>query len=670
MATREPVTTQDRAGDRPDESGPRFAGFRVDPGAIAAWLIPAVLVFFLSLENGGYDLIPLSQVGVAVWWLILVAAIVGFLPGVWRGFPNGLLIALLAAFAAWTALSFAWTESDERTMIELARVVTYLGVFVLGLAIQARGYGRQALNGTTTAVAVVIVLALLSRLEPNAFPEQTAREFLPDVQLESRLAYPLNYSTGLAVFGAMGLPLLLAAATSGRTAIGRYLAPAVLPIAALTLWLTGSSLALPLGIVTVLAYLLLTDERIRALAVLAVSAVGGAILILEAESREALDRGLTTPTALDEGDGLLVIAIVVCAAVVVGQFLLVRAFDRWPRLGVPPIPVRVARTALAVAAGLVVVIALAAGAAGEVSERWDDFRSAEGLDPDEASRGEQLVDVSARGRYQYWASALDAYETEPVLGIGPGSFEFWWAREGDPDAAIFVREAHSLYFESLAELGPLGLLLIGAFVVVLLARGALRAFRSFPADRPLLAAAVAACFAFAAAAAVDWVWELGVLPVTFLLIAAVAIGRVHPGETRPGLGGPPRSPIAERVLTVVVAIAALVAIAIPFGAESSVDESREAVEEERLDDALTDAQDAVAIEPFAATPRLQEAAVLERLGELPEAVESAREATEKEPTNWRPWLALSRLEAQNGNPDESVAAFEEAQSLFPRLIGG
>src|ERR671910_732090 len=330
MATREPVTTQDRAGDRPEEPGPRFGGFRADPGAIAAWLIPAVLIFFLSLENGGYDLIPLSQVGVAVWWLILVAAVVGFLPGVWRGFPNGLLIALLATFAAWTALSFAWTESDERTMIELARVVTYLGVFVLGLAIQARGYGRQALNGTTTAVAVVIVLALLSRLEPNAFPEQTAREFLPDVDLESRLAYPLNYSTGLAVFGALGLPLLLAAATAGRTAIGRYLAPAVLPIAALTLWLTGSSLALPLGVVTVLAFLLLTDERIRALAVLALSALGGAILI------------------------------------------------------------RAARAALAVAAGLVVVVALAAGAAGEVSERWDDFRSAEGVDPDEASRGEQL----------------------------------------------------------------------------------------------------------------------------------------------------------------------------------------------------------------------------------------------------------------------------------------
>src|SRR5918995_1661279 len=588
MATREPVTTQDRAGDRPDESGPRLGGFRVDPGAIAAWLIPAVLIFFLSLENGGYDLIPLSQGGVAVWGLILVAAVVGFLPGVWRGFPNGLLIALLAAFAGWTALSFAWTESDERTMIELARVVTYLGVFVLGLAIQARGYGRQVLNGTTTAVAVVIVLALLSRLEPNAFPDQTARELLPDVELESRLAYPLNYSTGLAVFGALGLPLLLAAATSGRTAIGRYLAPAVLPIAALTLWLTGSSLALPLGVVTVLAFLLLTDERIRALAVLALSALGGAILI------------------------------------------------------------RAARAALAVAAGLVVVVALAAGAAGEVSERWDDFRSAEGVDPDEASRGEQLVDVSARGRYQYWESAFDAYETEPVLGIGPGTFEFWWAREGTGEAAIFVREAHSLYFESLAELGSLGLLLVGAFVVVLLARGALRALRSYPADRRALAAAVAACFAFAAAAAVDWVWELGVLPAAFLLIAAVAVGRVQYGEPRTGLGARPRSQIAERILTVVASVAALVAIAIPFAAESSVDESREAVEEERLDDALTDAQDAVAVEPFAATPRLQEAAVLERLGELPEAVEAAREATEKEPTNWRTWLAVSRLEAQTG----------------------
>jgi tetratricopeptide (TPR) repeat protein len=229
------------------------------------------------------------------------------------------------------------------------------------------------------------------------------------------------------------------------------------------------------------------------------------------------------------------------------------------------------------------------------------------------------------------------------------------------EAAIFVREAHSLYLEVLAELGPLGLLLVGAFVVIVIAGGALRAFRASPAERPALAAAVAACFTFAAAAALDWIWELGALPVVFLFLAAVAVGGVESAR--------PRGLLAGRALTVGLSVAALIAIAIPFAAASSVADSREAVGDGRLDDALTDARDAVAIEPFAATPRLQEAIVLERLGQLSEAVEVAREATREEPTNWRPWLVLSRLEARNGNPEGAVDAFERARSLFPRLIG-
>jgi hypothetical protein len=394
---------------------------------------------------------------------------------------------------------------------------------------------------------------------------------------------------------------------------------------------------------------------------LVLSGLGGAILILAAESREALDAGLRTPAALREGDELLVIALVVCAAVVAGQALLGLGFRRWPRLGMPEVSARAARMALAVAVGAVIIVGLAAGGAGEVSEQWEDFKSAEGVDPEVEGRGEQLVDVSARGRYQYWQSAIDAYETEPWLGIGPGTFEFWWAREGVGEAAIFVREAHSLYFETLAELGPLGLLLVGAFVAIVLARGALRAFSAPSAERPALAAAVAACFGFAAAGAVDWVWELGALPVAFLFLAAMAVGEVE--------GTRPRRRLAGRALIAGLSVAAMIAIAIPLAAESAVEDSREAVQDGRLEDALSEARDAVAIEPFAATPRLQEAAVLERVGQLSEAVEVAREATREEPTNWRPWLVLSRLEARNGNPEGAVDAFERAQSLFPRLIG-
>jgi O-antigen ligase len=65
----------------------------------------------------------------------------------------------------------------------------------------------------------------------------------------------------------------------------------------------------------------------------------------------------------------------------------------------------------------------------------------------------------------------------------------------------FARDAHSLYVETLAELGPIGLAL------VLLALGVpLLALRR--RGDPLLAAAAAGYTAFVLHVAVDWDWEL------------------------------------------------------------------------------------------------------------------------------------------------------------------
>jgi hypothetical protein len=267
---------------------------------------------------------------------------------------------------------------------------------------------------------------------------------------------------------------------------------------------------------------------------------------------------------------------------------------------------------------------------------------------------------------------VDAWESEPVLGIGPGTYEFWWAENGDPDAAIFVVNAHSLYLEILAELGPLGFLLICAFVIVALAVAALRAWRSTLGDRPELAAVAAACFVFAAAAAVDWVWQLAAVAAAFMFLVAVAVTRPAPTRERTPDGevdddGWRR--FVPAALTAVLSLVALTAIVIPLASSSAVEESRQEVADGDLDSALDSAHEAVAIEPYAATPLIQEATTLELLGRLDEAVPLAREATTKEPTNWRTWLVLSRLEVENDNPAAAVEAYREAQSLFPRGLG-
>jgi cytochrome c-type biogenesis protein CcmH/NrfG len=659
----------ERSGGRAFE----VAGRRIDPGGVVAWVIPVALILYLGLKNGGYDPIPRGDAGVLAWWVVLIGLAVAALPAIRIRSVPGILIVLLAAFGAWTALSLTWSQSDERTMIEVARVATYLGFLVLAVGLQQRGYGRELLLGVTSGVAVITVLAALSRFEPNWFPEQETGRFIPGIEIERRLAYPLNYSTGLAAMTAMGLPLFLHLMASGRTILGRSVGAAMLPIAVLVLWWTGSSLSIPLAAVGIVAYLVFSSDRLPALASLALAAVGGLVLIVASHTRDALERGLPTPDALREGDQLLVVTIIVCVVLIVARFALQPAFRRLAALEVK-IPARRARQALIAGLAVIVVAIAAAGASGALSERWESFKSATGLDPNQGGQGSQLTDVSARGRFQFWEGAVDAWRSDAVLGMGPGTFEFWWAQHGDPDAAIFVVNAHSLYLENLAELGPLGFLLILAFVVVALVAGAMRAWRSTLGNRPELAAALAACFVFAAAAAVDWVWQLAVLPAAFLFAVAVAVGPepvLARGSTRTGDDrGPTWKRFAPAILTAGLAVIALIAIAIPLASESAVERSQEQVADGDLNAALDSARDAVAIEPFAATPRLQEATTLELMGDEDAAVAAAREATTKEPTNWRPWLVLSRLEARAGNVDGALDAYTKARSLFPRGIPG
>src|SRR3954470_23608572 len=105
----------------------RGVAARVDPPALAAWTLAFTLVTYLALSNGGYDAVVRSQVGVAVWWIVLLGALAGLLPGR-IGMGGWVGIALLAGFAAWTALAVGWSESAERSATEMARIATYLGV--------------------------------------------------------------------------------------------------------------------------------------------------------------------------------------------------------------------------------------------------------------------------------------------------------------------------------------------------------------------------------------------------------------------------------------------------------------------------------------------------------------------------------------------------------------
>ncbi len=292
---------------------------RFDPASFAAWLVPAALVVYLALENGGYGPVERSQIGLIAWAAVLAGTAIGALPVAGGTRAGRVMFGLLGLFAAWTLLSFGWTESDERTSIEVARVAAYLGVFALALSVQGGERWRHLFNGLATGVAVVCGLALLSRLEPSMFPAQITGEYLPGIEIERRLAYPLNYSSGLGALAALALPLLLTVAGSARTLAGQALGAFAIPIAVLTLWFTTSSLSVPIAAIGILGFLVLSDDRLPKLLTVLVSGAGSAILLAAAAQRDALDRGLVTDLSQREGDQLLAIVLVVCTGVALLQ---------------------------------------------------------------------------------------------------------------------------------------------------------------------------------------------------------------------------------------------------------------------------------------------------------------------------------------------------------------
>lgn len=630
---------------------------RFDWSALATWGLGFGLIVFLGLEGGGYDALVHDPAGIAVWWVALAAVAVGALPR--RRLPLSAWVALglLTAFVAWTAISLGWTENAGRTLSDLARVAGYLGVFALAVFARGRDEGRRMLAAVAAGIAFVSLIALLSRLHPAWFPEadQTA-QFLSSNQ--ERLSYPLNYWNGLAALVAIGFPLVLQVATAARSIAWRALAAAALPVMIATAFLTLSRGGIGAAFIALGVYLALASDRLPKLLTLLVAGAGGAALCLAIAARDSLHDGLLDATAESQGDEVLLLTAVVCLAVAAIQVGLATGLREGRRPGWTVVPRRHSLVAVGVAVAAVLVALAALDAPGRASDAWDEFKRAEG--PGEGSS--RLVSAAGQNRYTYWRSALDQNATRPLVGTGSGTFEYWWTRDREDDDA--VRDTHSLYFQTLGELGIVGLALLLAFLLAILAWGAQAALRAAPAQRSLLAAALAGCLAFCLTATVDWMWQIPVLVAALLLLASLLVAPGRSAADDEGGAAPLRPPL--RVAFCLLALAAIVAIAIPLTSLSELRESEEDARDGDLGGALVAARGAANAEPAAAAPRLQEALVLEQIGAFGQASEAARAATDRGETDWRNWLVLSRIEAQRGDAAAAVAAYRRARSLNPK----
>ena len=128
--------------------------------------------------------------------------------------------------------------------------------------------------------------------------------------------------------------------------------------------------------------------------------------------------------------------------------------------------------------------------------------------------GSLADDLAARGggnRPWYWHVAWQEASDFPVQGRGAGTFEFAWLEQQPIEESVL--DAHSLYLETLAELGLVGL----GLLALALAPPLVAAFRGTSA------AAAGGYVAFLFHAGVDWDWEMPAVTVAGLLCGAAIL---------------------------------------------------------------------------------------------------------------------------------------------------
>jgi hypothetical protein len=575
-----------------------------------------------------------------ILWVLAVAIALGLIPR--QRPPIGALVAVGALFvlASWMAVGLIWTESDERTVIEVARTLGFAGLLMLVLWT----YGKrewQIAAGLVTGVAVLIcAMALTSRLAPDLLSSP-----LTSRGLYRRLAYPFNYWNALGSWAAMTFALALAYSAHARSTWLRGGALAGACLAACAAYLTYSRSAAIAIVVATAGVLAVSRHRWQTGFNAALAALGSAAIIATIRANSQIADGVGT-------DGAGTCAGVI--AMVVALCLLAAGTGLTARLSTLRMSARTARVSLASAAAVALVALIAVGP--DLADRaWESFErrpeSRAAADP-----VDRLGNLSGIRR-TLWEAAIDAFEADPVHGTGAGTFEYVWNRDPRRDAP--VRDAHSLYVETLAEAGLPGLILILVALGSLLVTALRAPFRQPDAATSGAAAGCAvALLVFCVTAGVDWMWELTAVTCLGLIcggLAAVA-----------GARGDASFRLPARIAVALVALLWLaVQVPVLVGA-AEVRSSQRAVEAGRVADAVSDATTAIDAQPWAASGYLQRALVLERVGLLRRAALDARRATHKEPTNWQTWLILGRIEAERGREIAALGAARRARALNPR----
>jgi O-antigen ligase len=457
---------------------------------------PTALAFF----SGGYFDPARLIAGAAAWALFAVAALTSPAP-LPRSTAGRVALAGLVLLTVWTGASIGWAVLAAPATDALQRLLLYVAAFAAAATLLREPLARRATEPALALGAFVVVgYGLLDRLLPGVL------EYTRYNRALGRLDQPLTYWNAMGALAALGA--LLCTRLAGDPTRPRWMratAAGVTPVLAAGVWLSysrGALAALGVGLLA-LAALSLTRQQLRAIGV---ALATGAIAAIAAESFDGV-RALEGAAGTRQGEGLAMLAILLVLGLAAAA-----AVHLDGRLSRSPIALpRWATVAVAIG-----IVAVAAGVVG-IAARDSGHATASG------ASAERLRSIESN-RYEYWDVALrDGFAEEPLKGVGAGGFGVIWLENRDvPERA---KEAHSLYVETLAELGIVGFaflcMFVGGLVVI-----AVRARRAAPG-------AVAALVLWATHAAIDWDWQMPALSLVALVLAGYLVATAESGEPVP-----------------------------------------------------------------------------------------------------------------------------------------
>jgi O-Antigen ligase/Tetratricopeptide repeat len=562
------------------------------------------LVATLGFDGGGYT--ATSWGWSAVGLLVVLMALIS--RGVGRpGRAALLFVSAFAALGVWTATSLLWSSHVSATVLEVQRVLVYVGAAV---AFTIAGRGPALLAGVLGAATLLCGYGLGNWLLGDPVAPLSA-----DPQAAERLSEPIGYANGVAILAAMGVLLSIGFASRASRAAAAAAAASTGPLFAATLYFTfgrGAWLALAVGLIVAFC---VGPRRLQLAATALVLAVPAAFAVVSADLL-----GATGPLAA--------LVLVLCFLAAIMPFALRSGEARYR-------PSPRARTAFAVTLVALPVVAATAVLLrlGGPTAAYDSFKAAPA--PTHGDVRGRVFSLSGSNRADYWSVAWGVYEDHPVLGSGAGTYSRAWLRERPVPQP--VQDAHGLYLETLAELGPIGLALLLIAVAV-----------PFTASRSRWTpVALGPYTAFLVHAAQDWDWELPAVTVAALACAAAPFS-ASDGKRVP------------RALTVVPAALCLLAVPAFLGNRAAA-EAESAYDRGAWQNAEDAARSARSLQPWSPEPwRLLGEAELAQ-GRVTPARRSFRAGLAEDPDEWELWLDL-------GLASEGPArrrAFEQAARLNP-----